>query len=158
MGEDNISTESLSAVLKQAGHETALAFDPALFDESMYFHIDWLARLFSQRTKVIQKIVRLRPDLVAVSVFSNNYQWACAIAEGVKKHLSVPIIFGGVFATNCPETVIANPHIDIVCLGEGEQPIVELANSMAKGTIDEKIGNLWFKKNGEIIKNPVRPL
>ena len=158
MGEDNLSIESLSAVLKQAGHETALAFDPALFDESMYFHIDWLARLFSQRTKVIQKIVRLHPDLVAISVFSNNYQWACAIAEGVKKHLSVPIIFGGVFATNCPETVIANPHVDMVCLGEGEQPIVELVNSMAKGTIDDTIKNLWFKKNGDVIKNPVRPL
>ncbi len=158
MGEDNLSIESLSAVLKQAGHETALAFDPALFDESMYFHIDWLARLFSQRTKVIQKIVRLHPDLVAISVFSNNYRWACAIAEGVKRHLSVPIIFGGVFATNCPETVIANPHVDMVCLGEGEQPIVELANSMAKGAIDHTIQNLWFKKNGDVIKNPVRPL
>jgi radical SAM superfamily enzyme YgiQ (UPF0313 family) len=158
MGEDNLSTESLSAVLKQAGHETALAFDPALFGELLYFHIDWLARLFSQRTKVIQKIVRLHPDLVAISVFSNNYQWACAIAEGVKKHLSVPIIFGGVFATNCPETVIANPNVDIVCLGEGEQPIVELVNSMAKGTIDDTIKNLWFKKNGDVIKNPVRPL
>jgi len=149
MGEDNLSIESLSAVLKQAGHETALAFDPALFDESMYFHIAWLARLFSQRTKVIQKIVRLNPDLVAISVFSNNYQWACAIAEGVKKHLSVPIIFGGVFATNCPETVIANPNVDMVCLGEGEQPIVELVNSMAKGTIDDTIKNLWFKKNSQ---------
>lgn len=158
MGEDNLSTESLSAVLKQAGHETALAFDPALFDESMYFHIGWLARLFSQRTKVIRKIARLSPDLVAISVFSNNYQWACAIAEGVKQQLSVPIIFGGVFATNCPETVIANPHVDIVCLGEGEQPLVELVNSMAKGTIDHTIKNLWFKKNGDVIKNPVRPL
>jgi anaerobic magnesium-protoporphyrin IX monomethyl ester cyclase len=158
MGEDNLSTESLSAALKQAGHETALAFDPSLFDEGMSYRIASLARLFSQRTKVVQKIVRLNPDLVAISVFSDNYRWACAVAEGVKRHLPVPIIFGGVFATNCPETVIANPHVDMVCIGEGEQPIVELVGSMAKGTIDESIKNLWFKKNGEVIKNPVRPL
>ncbi len=158
MGEDNLSTESLSAALKRAGHETALAFDPALFAELLYFHIDWLARLFSQRDKVIEKIARLRPDLVAISVFSNNYPWACAIAEGVKRRLSVPVIFGGVFATNCPETVIANPNVDIVCLGEGEQPLVELANSMARGRVDRGIRNLWFKDNGEVIRNPVRPL
>lgn len=158
MGEDNLSIESLSASLKQAGHETALAFDPSLFNESMYFHLPWLERLFSQRAKVVRKIVRLQPDLVAISVFANNYRWACEIAEGVKRHLPVPVIFGGVFATSCPDTVIGNPNVDIVCVGEGEQAIVELAESMAKGEIDCTIRNLWFKKDGEIVRNPVRPL
>lgn len=158
MGEDNLATGSLSAVLKKAGHKTALAFDPALFDERIYFHIDSLAKLFSQRKKLINKIIRLHPDLVAISVFSDNYQWACDIAAGVKKEIDVPIVMGGVFATNCPETIIANPDVDIVCLGEGEQPIVELVNSMAAGQIDHTIKNLWFKNDGRIIKNPPRPL
>lgn len=158
MGEENLATGSLSAVLKAAGHETSLAYDPALFDERIYFHIDFLARLFSQREKVIRKIVTERPDLVAISVFSDNYQWALAIAEGVKKRIDVPIILGGVFATNCPETVIASPFVDIVCVGEGEAPMLELCDSMRRGEMDYGIKNLWFKKDGEVVSNPCRPL
>ena len=158
MGEDNLATGSMSASLKKAGHRTSLAFDPALFDERIYFHIDFLARIFSQRKKVINKIVGLKPDLLAISVFSDNYQWAIDIAAGVKRILHVPVILGGVFATNCPETVIENPSVDIVCLGEGEQPIVELADSMESGEVDYNIQNLWFKKDGYIIKNDTRSL
>lgn len=158
MGEENLGTGSISAVLKRAGHETALAFDPALFDERIYFHIEFLAKLFSQKTKVIDKIVRLKPDLLAISVFSDNYQWALEIARGVKKKMDVPVYFGGVFPTNSPEVVLGNDCVDIVCVGEGEMPTVELCDSMARGEIDYSIKNLYFKKDGEIIKNEIRPL
>ena len=163
MGEMNMGTAAVSAALKKAGHETAMAFDPALFDEHLYFvgeafPMKQLAQLFSQREKVIKKIVDMKPDMVAIGVISDTYQWAIAIAEGVKKQIDVPIVFGGLFATNCPETPLSTPWVDIVCAGEGEQPMVELCNAMDRGEIDHSIPNLIFKKDDGYIYNPVRPL
>jgi len=48
--------------------------------------------------------------------------------------------------------------VDMVCVGEGEYPMLELANSMQKGAIDYSIKNIWFKKDGRIIQNDIRPL
>ena len=167
MGEMNMGTGSISAALKHAGHETALVFDPSLFDEHLYFSgssfpFNVMAKIFSQRKKVINKIAALKPDIVAIGVISDTYQWAIAIAEGVKKRIDAPIIFGGVFPTNCPETPLGTPWVDIVCMGEGEQPMVELADSLDRGKIDTSIGNLVFKtddgQESGLVRNPVRPL
>lgn len=163
MGEMNMATTNLSAVLRQAGHETALAFDPSLFDEHLYFNANvfpfkQLAKMFSQRRKVMDKIVSLKPDLVAISVISDTYEWAISIAEGVKNRLEVPIIMGGIFPTNCPETPLTTPWIDIVCMGEGEKPLLELCNSMDRGENDTDIPNLVFKTPEGFKYNLVRPL
>jgi len=163
MGEMNMGTAAVSAALKVAGHETAVVFDPALFDEHLYFvgqafPMKQLAALFCQREKVIKKIVDMQPDVVAIGVISDTYQWAIAIAEGVKKQLDVPIVFGGLFATNCPETPLSTPWVDMVCTGEGEQPMVELCNAMDQGEIDHSIPNFVFKKGDGYIYNAPRPL
>lgn len=57
-----------------------------------------------------------------------------------------------------PGEVINNDCVDMICIGEGEEAIVELANSIEKSGIDYSIQNLWFKKDGGIIKNRVRHL
>jgi len=163
MGEMNMGTASVSAALKQARHETAIAFDPSLFDEHLYFiaqafPIKQLAALFNQRQQVIDKIVAMQPDLVAIGTISDTYQWAIAIAEGVKKQIDVPILFGGLFATNCPDTPLSTPWVDMVCMGEGELPMVELCNSMERGEIDTSIQNMAYKTEAGIKYNPIRPL
>ncbi|MFH1445575.1 MAG: radical SAM protein [Nanoarchaeota archaeon] len=158
MGYENLSAQQLSAVLKQKGHEVDLAFDPALFDDKMYFYYPDLHKLLSDRNRVIKKIVDSKPDAIGFTVFTDNNEWACDIAKEVKKQLpDTPIIFGGIYPTTCPEVVIKNDFVDIVCEGEGEESLPELLDSMQKGKIDYKIRNLWFKKDGKIIKNPQRP-
>jgi radical SAM superfamily enzyme YgiQ (UPF0313 family) len=77
----------------------------------------------------------------------------------IKEELpDTPIIFGGIHPTSVPERVIKNDFVDMVCVGEGEYPMLELANSLERGKIDYSIQNLWFKKDGQIIQNPIRPL
>ena len=46
MGFENQGVEALSAFLKAHGHEVALAFDPALFDDKLLFHEHRLKSLF----------------------------------------------------------------------------------------------------------------
>ncbi|OGX15658.1 MAG: hypothetical protein A2166_02695 [Omnitrophica WOR_2 bacterium RBG_13_41_10] len=158
MGSEIISLEALSAMLKKYGHQTQLAFDRALFDDKQYITVPFLAKIFDQKKEVIKKILESNPGLIGFSVFADNYQWCLSIAREVKKMTNAPIIFGGIHPTSVPEKVIAEDCVDIICLGEGEYPLLELVESIKKGKIDYGIQNLWFKKNGAVIKNPIRTL
>lgn len=159
MGAENLAAEQISAILKQRGHEVDLAFDPALFDDKTYFCIPFLHKLMDEKDRVIAKIINAKPDIIGFTVFTDNYEWACDVAGKVKKELKdTPIIFGGIYPTTCPEVILKNDFVDIACVGEGEKAIPELLESMEKGKIDYSIKNLWFKKDGRIIKNSQRPL
>lgn len=158
MGAENLSLEALSALLKQNGHEVSLAFDPSLFDDVNYFRIPFLHKIFDDRKGLIRKIVDSKPDVVGISVFTDNFRWALSVAKDIKSIYDVPIIFGGIYPTAVPEYVLSQENVDIVCLGEGDYPVLELLNSMQRGNVDYGIKNLWFKRNGNIIKNPIRAL
>ncbi|MBF0625448.1 MAG: cobalamin-dependent protein [Magnetococcales bacterium] len=157
MGSEIISISALSAVLKQRGHTVGLAFDRALFDDKQYFSIPFLARLFDDRRQVIRDILEFRPDLLAFSVFADNYQWCLEVARAVRPALDVPVIMGGIHPTSVPEVCIADPAVDILCVGEGDYALPELVESMARGAMDTGIAGLWFKtRDGTIIRNPAR--
>ncbi|MFH1423775.1 MAG: radical SAM protein [Candidatus Nealsonbacteria bacterium] len=158
IGAENLGIEALSAALKGAKHEVTLAYDPSLFDDLVYYKIPFLARLFNVKSKIIKKVVASKPDLIGINVFVDNFKWACYMAREIKKIIDVPVIFGGVFPTACPERVLKEDCVDMICLGEGEEPLLELISSMEKGEMDYNIKNLWFKKDGKIIKNEARNL
>lgn len=155
MGAENIGLEYLSAVLKSKGHQVNLVFDPMLFNDKYYLHIPSLARLFNQRKRLLRKIVRLNPDIVGFTVLTDTYRWACSFARDIKRVLpNTHIIFGGTHPTSVPEKVIKNSFVDSICIGEGEEALLELVENPKRTNIK----NIWFKKDGKIIKNSLRPL
>ncbi len=152
---ENLGLEYISAVLKAGGHQVRLFVDNREFD-SEYLCAKWFSRIFSSDKKVLQGLKEYKPDLIAISTMTLFYPWACQIAKTIKQHMDVPIIFGGIHPTSVPERVIKNDFIDMICLGEGEYPMLELADSMQKGKIDYSIKNIWFKKEGKVIRNEIR--
>ena len=64
------------------------------------------------------------------------------------------IVFGGVHASIMPEKILEKVYIDYVIVDEGEDAMKELVN----GKEVEEIESLCYKKDGQIIKNPLRPL
>ena len=53
--------------------------------------------------------------------------------------------------------------VDGLCLGEGENATLDLMSALEKddsSTIltDPSIHNWWFNVNGEVVRNPLRPL
>lgn len=152
-----LGMQYLSSVLKRGGHEVRVFLDPQLFDDDV-ISIKFLARIFDYKKKLISELKAFHPDLVGVSVVTDFYQWASAIAKMIKSEIDVPIIFGGIHPTLVPERVIKNESVDMVCVGEGEYPMLELANSLEKGKTDYTIRNIWFKKGDTIIRNELRPL
>lgn len=156
-GYENLGIEYLSAVLREAGHHTALAFDPRLFDDH-YTRIPPLARLCDFRPALIEKARAERPDLVAFSVVTEDYAWACDIARELKASLDVPVVFGGVHVSSVPQRVMANDFVDFAVVGEGEHALLELVQCLEQGEPLNQIPNLWFKQDRQVLSNPPRPL
>ena len=45
----------------------------------------------------------------------------------------------------------------MICIGEGEHAIIELATKLMNGEDYSKTSNLWVKQDGRVIKNLMRP-
>ncbi len=142
----NFGVAFISALLKKHGHTTRLIN----LNEK-------LARLPDD--KEIQKIIEeFKPRLIGFSVVTPQYQYALKVAKLIKSFCDIPIVCGGVHATMVPEEVIKEDCIDYVCVGEGEEAVLELASNLEKGADTKHIANIWSKDNGKIISNNVRPL
>lgn len=157
--QEQLGIGMLSAVLRQAGHETALAFAPALFHDRYYFDVPVLRDVFDRDARVVEEIVAARPDLLAMSPLTFTYTWALAIARAVKARIDVPIVFGGVHASAVPAVCLENECVDYVCVGEGEGAIVDLCEVLDRGARPTRpIGNLWWRDgHGGQVRGEVRP-
>jgi len=149
--------EILSALLKRNGHQVDLLLDPG-FGKLLYLKIPFLNHLVSDKL-LLKKAKQFKPDLIGMSIMTNNFMFFRHFGRKLKKETGVPIIVGGVHPTSIPEEVIKEDWIDIVCVGDGEEAMLELADHMQSGKDITGIKNLWVKDNeGNVHKNELRPL
>jgi len=100
-----------------------------------------------------------RPDIVAFSAYTGNYQWCLSWARRIKEACDVPVVFGGIHTTAVPEKVLENDCVDYVIRGEGEYAFYELLEHLDNKRPAEELkknDNLGFKLDGQIIINPLR--
>ncbi|ODS34555.1 MAG: oxidoreductase [Candidatus Scalindua rubra] len=141
-----IGIASLSAVLKQAGHQVDL-FDFTFIENAQIY------------TSFKSRIKEFCPDLIAVSCRSLEFPYVKQLLSSLdRKDKSVFVVIGGVHATVAPDEVIAFDSVDSIIRGEGEYPLLELVNNLENGHAINNIQNLWLKRNGRVIKNEIRPL
>lgn len=104
------------------------------------------------------KVEKFSPDLLAISILEDNYQYADYLLGIVKKMgRNIPVIAGGSTPTVAPEVIIENPYIDYLIQGEGEEAMMEFCKLMENGRSIDGVRNLWYKKKGIVRHNPVRP-
>jgi len=156
-GRESLGIEYLSAVLKRGGHTVELIFDPGL-DNNFYWNSK-LLKVFHNEELMVEKAERFSPDLVAFSSTTNEYPAVCRVARLLKERLGVPILVGGIHPTSLPGFVLSNPDIDMICRGEGELALLELADRMEQGKDIVDVQNIWLKgKDGSIVRNELRSL
>jgi len=135
----------LSSILKNAGYDVTMVFVAA-------GEYGGTKKYNKKELKQLELICK-NCDLVGISSFSSTALKAIQIIDFLKG--KVPnIVWGGVHATLYPEHCIT--HCDIVCVGEGEEVILDLIKAIEKNKPIDNIRNLWIKKNNQIIKNPIR--
>ncbi len=156
-GHESLGLEYLSAVLKQNGHQTRLFFDPVLFNDDMR-RDPVLAGKFDYSDEIVERLGRYRPDVVGFSVLSTYYPWALNLAGKIKRAYALPVVFGGIHPTAVPEYVLRQPCIDFVVAGEGEGAFPDLLRALEDKKKNFSIDNVWYRNNGRIVSNPLRPL
>ncbi len=152
-----LGIQYLSSYLKKHGHETRLFFDPQLFMDSAS-RSPFLSKILDYKKVLYRQIDEFKPDILGFSVLSTNYQWACQIAQDIKQHSKVPIVFGGIHPTLDPDAVLGEECVDFIVVGEGEEALLELTENIYHPTKKFGIRNVYSKNNGSFIKNPLRPL
>ena len=105
--------------------------------------------------KYIDRIFRdNRYDLVGISVMTTMLNDSLLVASVVKQyHPDTKVIFGGPHTTVMPEQTLRNDHVDCVVIGEGEETILDIIKFEGDFL---KVNGVWFKKSGEVVKNPLR--
>jgi radical SAM superfamily enzyme YgiQ (UPF0313 family) len=135
----------ISACLKKEGHNVKTIF---------------LAREFWNRyeNRTLEKIVELfkDADLIGISVMTNFFDNCVQITQKLKKDLDIPIVWGGVHPTLRPEECLN--YADIVCIGEAEETMAELARRIESGKDYRDIEGIYLKDKGEIVRNKIRAL
>lgn len=143
---------TLSSYLKQHGHKTQLIFLPDPFGDDIEYGVQ------RYEDKVLDEVASLcsKSQLIGITLMTNFFDGAVQISKKLKSKLDVPVIWGGVHPTIRPEESLE--FADMVCIGEGENALLELANKMSSGEDYSCLANLWIKRRDRIIKNALRPL
>lgn len=149
-----LGVELLSALLRRAGHRTSLVYDPALFADRFALDLPPLARAFDRLDRVVEQILALRPDLLALSAMTPTYAWARTLARRVRARRPIPTVIGGTHASAVPAHVVAQPEFDWACQGEGEAALVALVEDLAHGGQGAGIPNLWRRHRGQPLPPP----
>ena len=131
----------LSAYLKRHNHETSLLY----------------VQDGVSKGRLLARVREEGPDLIAFSTVTLQWRYTKKYARMIRKRFNIPIICGGIHPTFMPEEVLAEPSVDMVCIGEGEAPLLDVVNALESGSGVSGIANIWSRDDkGRIVRNPVR--
>ena len=169
----NLAVSQLSAELRRKGHETLIVylkdFYLAVGDVETHKRTEYPGNLIGVRgrelawncyTDVSEKEYELLfgalrefgPDLIGLSLTSGSFDLAGAVTQRLKAAFGVPIIWGGTGPTLEPERALM--HADLVCVNEGEEVIVEVAERLdAKASLQGILG-VWRRDGKQSKKIP----
>lgn len=145
---------SLSSYVKKAGQDVNILFIPPYFE-----HLrskSGTVHLYSD--EIISEYVELcrNYDLIGISFMTYYFDRAIQLTEAVKNELNLPVVWGGIHASTKPEESLE--YADIVCIGEGEEALVELMDNMERDKDISSIRNIWSNNKKSIHRNLSRPL
>ncbi|MBN1639775.1 MAG: B12-binding domain-containing radical SAM protein [Anaerolineae bacterium] len=93
-------------------------------------------------------------DLVGISVMTAMLNDALDVSRAARTAPSRPlVVWGGPHPTVLPEASLAYDDVDLIALGEAEETFYEL---VAAGGDPEGIDGLWYKREGQIVRNAPR--
>lgn len=137
----NYGIASLCGVITDRGHAVDL-FQPIRFD----------------RKRLVHEFGKKEYSLCLVSAVTNQWPYALAYIRELRKISGIKIVVGGHHATSCPSILEDYPEIDAVCLGEGDNAVQELLENITAGQETTTIRNMWFRKDGAVVRNGIGDL
>ncbi|MFH1523301.1 MAG: radical SAM protein [Patescibacteria group bacterium] len=107
--------------------------------------------------KVVSDVEAYKPDLVGMSVFTGYNNKKYVELSRLLKKKDYKIMWGNAHPSLLPREVLAEPSIDFIAIGEGEETLVELVDNLDSPEKYNTILGLGLKdESGNIIINKRR--
>jgi radical SAM superfamily enzyme YgiQ (UPF0313 family) len=131
--------KTLSSCLIEQGFETVVVLLATTQKSFLKFHWQDLDRICDGA------------GLIVISFMTHGLQKAIEVKRHLANKFMIPLIAGGMHACISAESLLDD--FDMVCHGEGEDLIVELATRLNNNSPYYDIPGLWIKYKGKVIKN-----
>lgn len=160
-----LGLRQLHAILHQNGYDSKMLFVKLSPQKIIEDQKNKLIGTFTNESNVFTRteedllvkfLAEYKPDLLGFSLVSSNFGLYKRIYERIRGTGKFKTVLGGWQVSLNPEQCL--DHTDFLCIGEAEETLPELADCLFTGASPEDVANLWMKKDGRIIRNPVRPL
>jgi len=118
-------------------------------------------RLHSNWKEVLAEELKSRPILVGITAITGTQiHYAIEAAKVVRNnsHNDIPIVWGGTHSTVLPEQAASSEYADIVCVGEGDYTLKEIADNLAAKRPLDSIKSIIYSNGNKNIRTEVRPL
>ena len=114
-----------------------------------------LDRKFRNKKLINRTILNYQPDLLAFTAVNTEIDYILEIAGYIKKRYNIFSVLGGIHVTLNASGVYLHTF-DALCIGEGEFPLLELADKQDRNEDINSIANLWVKYGKKPKINPPR--
>jgi len=144
-GQPPLGLAYVAAALERAQHEVQII-------DCMGSEMTW--------QEICETLEKSNPDIVGITALTATLQSAFEIARKSKEFFSkVPVIIGGHGAYKIEEAILKrNKDVDIIVRGEGEETIVDLAESIKSKRSLKEISGICFRRGrDDVTINPARP-
>ena len=114
---------------------------------------------YTYSEKILRDLIPLCRDskLIGISLMTNQFIPAVNLTQFLKTEIpEIPVIWGGIEPTVEPEECLV--YADMVCLGEAEEALPELALNIKAEKGYANIKNIWYKEKELVQRSPIRPL
>ncbi|MFC2173013.1 B12-binding domain-containing radical SAM protein [Acidobacteriota bacterium] len=145
----SLGIRQVHAILKQQGHQPV----------SIFFKESRLDRMTTPTEKEYELFYGLLEDTPFLFVGLSLRSTFAPVGKKVSDKLMADghlVIWGGTHATVAPEDAIDHAHA--VCVGEGEDLILEVIERLQARKDLNGLSNLWVRDNGQVHKTEMRPL
>lgn len=147
----SLGVRQLTACLAQEGHPVRQIF----LTRERYFSPDFHARYADSTLDDVVELCR-SVDLVGISTMTNYVASAIQVTGHLARALpDLPVVWGGVHATACPEASLRHAHM--VAMGEAERSLPLLARRLERGEPAAGTPGFWVRKGGDLVKGPTVP-
>lgn len=147
MSTEHLGPAYLTAILRKANAECRI-FDVPIVNE---------------KKEIIDEIIAWKPDIIGISLTTISIDHAVSFGRTIRDSLGnkVFILAGGPLATNLGENLLELKDwefLDALVRGEGEIPMLRLAEAIHTKESFSKIPNLVYRTPNSIVHNKVGPV
>lgn len=110
----------------------------------------------AEMRSLLKLIKEIDPDVIGFTSITPLRKKIAVITRSIKRNFKMPVIWGGIDASMYPEECLK--YCDLVCVGEGEQAVRDIAAAVDHGGDIRSAGNLVYRRGGRIVRTPLSRL